>query len=302
MRPEHTNAEAHFVTKFLEFVRSKIDANAHEIDGISDKPDLGISSAGRIIGVELSQLPSSYIMRVINRQLPPARVSPGGLRGDLAIYPFEPHRWVHEVVRSKSAKASGYRAAIHADEIWLLLHNHSTIDAWPMSGPTRRQSRVAEDLLMRFGLRGQKHNFDRIFFIYSDGETVELTDGRAIPRSVSLAHGGGYPAVTTWRFSFGLKVPLPGLGTRVYDFPEIEFAKHLVAPKDDWMAARPAHYEHLNPTVSASVSGQEATVTILINDHPYTHSWSTSEWAGQTLYEHVLLQFGIPKSTFNWTV
>ena len=126
-------------------------------------------------------------MRAINRQLPPAVVSPGGLKGDLAIYPFEPHRWVREVVKSKSAKAFSYRSAIQADEIWLVLHSHSIIDAWPMSGRKKRQCREAEDLLLRFGLKGQNHNFDRIFCVYADGETVELTDDRPIPKSVSLA-------------------------------------------------------------------------------------------------------------------
>ena len=83
---------------------------------------------------------------------------------------------------------------------------------------------------MRFGTKQYGSSFDRLFYIYSDGAVVDLTDG-LIPSTVSLPVGAaGYPAVTSHQFSFSFDVPLPQLGFREYHLGQFNSLERLWLP------------------------------------------------------------------------
>jgi hypothetical protein len=55
MRTKRKSEEEFFVQKFMAYFRTEIDENVSEIPEVTDKPDLAVSSYGRVIGVEFSQ-------------------------------------------------------------------------------------------------------------------------------------------------------------------------------------------------------------------------------------------------------
>lgn len=249
----------------MMYFRSEIDKLASEIPEITDKPDLAISSSGRIIGVELSQFPSSYIIKNFHQKMPSPNYSNDIIYGHLNVYPFEPHRWVHEVLEKKSKNADTYKKRIKAHEMWLVMHCHSTTSEWPMSEGFRKKSREAELLLMRFGIKQHRASFERIFYVYADGEVVELTGLPEIPSTVMLESGAGYPAVTSHHFSFSCNAPLPGLGVHEYHFDKIQFDETIVPPKDDWMAQRDPDIERPNFTCSVRADSENMEWKIFQN-------------------------------------
>ena len=281
---------------------TEIDANATEIAEVTDKPDLAISSQGRVIGVELSQFPGSYIIENFHKKRPPPTYTNNEIEGHLSVYPFEPHRWVHQVLQKKSKKVGAHKKRINSDEMWLVMHCHSIKDDWPMSGALKKGNREAEAFLMRFGTKQYRSNFERLFYIYADGTVVSLTGGsELIPSAVTLPDGVGYPAVTAHQFSFSFDVPLPGLGDREYQFEEIQFAETIVAPMDDWMADRGPEIERPKFTASARVTSDRMEWKIfrdsfLIADEVL----ETSNKIGKTMYMHFLLLWSIKKTIFTY--
>lgn len=304
MRIKRKTEEDYFIQKFMEYFRAEIDVNATEIPEVTDKPDLAISSQGRIIGVELSQFPSSYIIENFHKKRPPPTYTNNEIEGHLSVYPFEPHRWVHEVLQKKSKKVGAHKKRINSDEMWLVMHCHSIKDDWPMSEALKNGNREAEALLMRFGTKQYRSNFERIFYIYTDGTVVSLTGGsELIPLAVTLPDGVGYPAVTAHQFSFSFDVPLPGLGDREYQFEEIQFAETIAAPMDDWMADRGPEIERPKFTASARVASDKMEWKIfrdgfLIADKVL----ETRDKIGKTIYMHFLFQWSIKKTTFTYNV
>lgn len=137
----------------MAYIRQEIDPQAAAVPEVTDKPDLVVSFFGRIVGVELTQLPSDYIIRWFHKNRPAPKKAKDAIEGHRTIFPFEPHRWVSEVVEKKSIRTENYRRNIGADEMWLVMHSHSTKDPWPMSGGTNKESRSVDALLMRFGLQ-----------------------------------------------------------------------------------------------------------------------------------------------------
>jgi len=212
-RAKRKAEEDFFIQKFMDHFRVEFDEEASEIPGITDKPDLAIACKDGVIGVELSQFPSDYIIQMFHkrRELPPNPYEE--ILGNLSVFPFEPHHWVHEAVQKKNKTVSEHRKRIQANEMWLVLHCHSIRDDWPMSKAVEKGSREAEALLMRFGISQSPSDFERIFYVYADGTVVALKGGSAsIPLTVSLPDGVGYPAVTLHQFALSFDLPLPGKG------------------------------------------------------------------------------------------
>lgn len=302
MRTKRKAEEEFFAQKFMDYFRTKIDEGATGIPEVTDKPDLAISSQGIIIGVEFSQIPSSYIIENFHKKRPQPAYTKDKIEGHLMVYPFEPHRWVHQVLQKKCKKIDVYKKRINANEMWLVMHCHSTKSEWPFSDGSKEGSRKAEAALMRFGTKRYRSNFERIFYIYADGTVVPLTGGsELIPSAVSIPNGDGYPAVTSHQFSFSFDVPLPGLGDREYQFQEIDFSETIVAPKDDWMAERDPEIERPKFTAYALVDSNRMEWKIfrkgvLVSEEVF----ETRDWIGKTLYMHFLLEWSIKKTKFTF--
>ncbi len=301
MRAERKAEEEFFVQKFMDYFRAEIDENASEISSVTDNPDLAICSQGKVIGVEFSQFPSKYIIENFHKKLPPPKYTKDKIEGELIIYPFEPHRWVHEVLENKHKKVEVYKKRIKADEIWLVMHCHSIKDDWPMSKVSKEGSREAETLLMKFGTRKYQSHFDRLFYIYADGTVVSLKgEGELIPAAVSLPDGDGYPAVTTHRFSFSVDVPLPRLGAREYQFGDIQFDETIIAPLDDWMAGRDPKVARPKFSSIARVDSDRMEWKVFRDGNLILNRViETSGHRGKTKYAHFLLEWSIQKTTFS---
>jgi hypothetical protein len=298
MRSTRKIEESHFAKVFLSWFQKNHDPDAHEMPGITDCPDMAMETRGRILAVEFSQIPSSYIIQEFHRQMPAPLYAKDKITGNLVVYPFEPHRWVHEVIKNKEVKADAYKLAVRADEIWLVMHCHSMRDDWPMSGPSRLATRDIEALLMRFGLKATRGKFERVFYVYADGTVIDLTEG-VIPSAIGLPKGYGYPAVTAHKFSFGFAVPLPGLGVHECVFDTIAFNKTVIVPKDDWMANTFPEIKEPVFTSRASVSSEIAEWEISRDGNVISRQrMEVSEHIGQTRYLHFLLEWSIEKTTF----
>lgn len=302
MRTKRKAEEEFFIQKFMNYFRTEIDENATEISEVTDKPDLAISSQGRVIGVEFSQFPSRYIIKNFHKKRPPPIYTKNKIEGHLSVYPFEPHRWVHEVLEKKHTKVEAHKKRIDSDEMWVVMHCHSVKHEWPMSNCSSEGSRGAEAILMLFGTKQYRSNFERIFYIYADGTVVSLKgETELIPSAVSVPDGNGYPAVTAHQFSFSFDVPLPGLGIREYQFDEIQFAETIVAPIDDWMANRDPQIERPKFKANARVDSEKMEWRIfrdgeLVLDNVF----ETSGQIGKTMYMHLLFEWGIEKTTFTY--
>jgi hypothetical protein len=299
MRDKRTGNEEYFIAKFMDFFRAEIDENASEKPEITDSPDLAVSSKGRVIGVELSQLPSSYIIQNFHKKRPEPKYTKGRIAGHLVVYPFEPHSWVHEVLAKKSKKASLQKERINSDEMWLVMHSHSVTSDWPMSDSAKENSREAEAMLMRFGAKNSS-NFDRVYYVYSDGTVVSLKgEGVDIPSTISLEKDEGYPAVTTHQFSFCFDVPLRGEVSSEYEFDKIEFAETIVEPNDDWMAGKRPNTDRPKFSVCAHVDSDSMSWKVF-RDNVLIGSQrcGTSDHVGQIMYQHFLLELGLKKTSF----
>lgn len=263
MRIKRKPIEDFFIEKFLTYVARQTDPSAMVIEGITDKPDLALRFDGKTIGVELSQVPSSYIVRHFHTALGPPKYKSNVVLGELLVFPFEPHRWVHKVLEDKRRKIPAYRQRIGADEMWLVLHSHCELHNWPMSKESSEATRRVESMLMLFGTRQYGSSFDRIFYIYADGTVVDLRGpNSAVPSSVSLAVGAGFPAVTEHRFSFECEVPLPSIGQRIYKHDRIEFAETVVPPVDSWMSNRDPDIVRPNFSAVATVNAVSLSLSI----------------------------------------
>jgi hypothetical protein len=300
MRTQRKTEESFFVHRFMEYCRAEIDNDASEILEITDSPDLAISSLGRVIGVEFSQFPSSYIIESFHKKRPEPTYTKNEIEGNLTIYPFEPHRWVHEVLDKKCGRVGTHKKRINADEMWLVMHCHSTTSEWPMSDMSEKANREFEALLMRFGTKQYRSSFERIFYIYADGTVVTLSgDSIIVPSAVMLVNGLGYPAVTTHQFSFSFDVPLPGLGVRNYQFQTLQFSETIIAPIDDSMANRSPEIERPKFTAEAQVDSDKVDLILYRNGVLAGRlALPISNQIGKTMYMHSLVQWGIEETDY----
>lgn len=234
MRKKRKPIEDFFCSHVTAFVRNQFEAEVNEVPGILDKPDLVLDIGGRRVAIELSQIPSSYFIRHLHKKIPPPTYRDNEIVGRLSVFPFEPHRWLNEVIKKKHKSLSVSKHRANADEVWLALHAHSVDSDWPMTKD--KTQRKFELELMRFGTKGTIKGCDRIIYLYPDGSAAGLHgNGEVIPKRIELVDGEGYPAVTHHSFCFSFDAPFPGLGERVYEFDDIKFQELLVRPKDDWM-------------------------------------------------------------------
>lgn len=303
MRAKRKPDEDFFIDKFMAYLHAEIDESATQIPEVTDKPDLAIRSQGKVIGVELSQIPSSYIIENFHKKRPPPIYTKDEIQGHLSIYPFEPHRWVHEVLEKKNRKIEPNMHRIGASAMWLVMHSHSSKNDWPMSKTSEKGSRQAEALLMRFGVRNLGSKFERIFYIYSDGTVVPLTGGsEVVPSKISLPEGAGYPAVTHHQFSFSFDVPLSGMDERIYRFEKITFTEMSIEPMDEWMSGRNPEIERPDFSVRALVTSEKVNFEVFRNCILVAENTvDTTGMIGKTMYLHMLFEWSIQKTTFTYS-
>ena len=300
MRRSRTSLEQHYASAFLTYLRNAIRDDISEINGVTDKPDVAFRIGDQVIGVELSQFPSSYIMSELHRPRRNLAHTGSSIEGHVGIYPFEPHRWVSEVISKKSEKVPIYQSNVGADETWLLLHGRSADEDWPMSRRQNRDSRNVEAELLRFGATGPTNNFDKVFFIYADGEVVQVADASiSAPVRVSLPKSSGYPAVTMHFFYLSIDMPAPEDNVKTFRFEEINFEETIVEPIDDWMASRLPDIERPNFRVCASVTPTSISATVYRGSTPTQFDPLVFEGQeGKTVDCYFALTWGIKKTTF----
>lgn len=301
MRKNRTKLEEHFCGVLTEYIKQEIDAEATVISEVTDKPDFAIAAGGRRIAVELSQFPSEYIIQYFHKKMPTPEYDGSKLVGNLVVYPFEPHRWVHEVIQKKERSAKSYKERVKADEIWLAMHCRSEKHEWPMSKRENERQRKFELELMRFGVGNRKTSFDKIVYLYADGTVVGLSgSGEPIPTAIQLDVGAGYPAVTTHQFGFGFDVPLPMLGERRFEFRDINFTEHMIEPKDDWMKERLPEIERPEFIVKGSSDSAEMRVDIQRNGiSNLIEKVPTAMHIGRRLHFHTLLEWSIQPQKYS---
>ena len=289
--------EEFFAASFLQWIQQHEDPQAQQIEDIVDDPDMAIISRGKKVAVELSQVPSRYIIEQLHRRRPGPAYVENNVTGHMTIYPFEPHRWVHEVVKKKEVRAGRYRKRVGASEVWLLLHSRSRTVNWPMSNPSSLRTREVEALLMRFGLK-TNYSFDRVFYIYSDGSCVDLT-ARPMPISVSPMVDIGYPAFTSYMFSVGFQVPLNGFGSKIYNFGEVAFTETtIISPQDDWMRCRLPNVEYPVYESRVAVDSNEAKWTIFRDGIPTILDINVTSLQGRMAYAHTLIEWSVLETRF----
>jgi len=295
MRKVRKEIEEYFCQRLLGYFHRKIDANAEEIPGIIDRPDLAIQSAGRKIAIELSQIPSSYIIRHFHKQVPPATYRRNEIVGSLTAYPFEPHRWVYEVIQRKAKTAKICKHRGKADEVWLAIHAQSATREWPMSKTENSGRRKFESELMRFGTKGQFFGFDRIIYIYADGTVVGLTGNKEIiPKRFEIEGDDGYPAVTHHSFCFAFDVPLPGLGQRIFEFDNVRFDEKIIAPRDDWMMARGPKIARPKLFIRATVDSEIMKFEMFLDGKKnLVERATTDQSVGKTMKYASVMEMGI---------
>jgi hypothetical protein len=255
--------EEFFCAHLEKHIKESIDKHAKPIVSALDKPDFAIKCGDKVIAAELSQVPSNYIIRHFHRSGPPPTYKKNEIVGRLSVFPFEPHRWAHEVIEKKKRFASAYKNKVKADELWLVLHSHSLERDWPMSKPENNSQRKFELDLLRFGSKGRLSGFDKIIYIYIDGTVVTVLDAETTaPKKIELFDEDGYPATTHHGFGFNIDVPLPGLGERIYEFNNAQFQESILIPKDNWMQNGPPNIARPNFFVRAVVTAEGATVDL----------------------------------------
>lgn len=257
MRKSRSISEQFFVEKFFEYFVKNIDKDAIQLPEVTDRPDMAIYSNNKIIGVEFSQIPSEYIINGFYRNMPKPEPDKNRIRGLLIVIPFEPHRWIYEVLSKKRPKILPYKNRINADEMWIVMHPPSINREWPMFEEAEN-NREGEALMMRFGSQQHRKFFNKIFYMYADNSVVDLSnDADVFPSKISLMDDTSYPAMTIHKFAFNFDVPLPGLGTKKYIFDDIEFSEFVIEPKDDWMANRKPNLDNFLFTVKVNVDSDK---------------------------------------------
>ncbi len=255
-----------------------------------------------MVGVELSQFPSSYIMQELHKTRADMAHTEESIRGHVAVFPFEPHRWAYEVISKKEKKVQTYRDNLDADEVWLVMHGSSSTTDWPMSGSEKRSSRKAEELLLRFGSAAHANSFDRIYFIYCDGEVISLKSGAATaPSRISLPIDAGYPAVTVHHFFLSIDMPEVGQSARKYDFENIVFDETVVTPADDWMAERLPDIDRPHFRATALVTPTSIKLTVFRDLQPIKmETIEIPDQEGKRVNCQFVLTWSIRKTTFSY--
>lgn len=151
VRKTRTQLEEHFTSHLTAFLRKEFGDDVVLDSDQYDNPDALYLIDDKRVAIEFSQFPSSYIVHSFN--VPLSHPKPDKhFHAERIIYPFEPHRWVQEVLEKKNEKIEQYKASLKADEYWLVMHAHTLHhDVWPMSKPSEKESKVLESHLMRFG-------------------------------------------------------------------------------------------------------------------------------------------------------
>lgn len=267
MRKNRTEIEEHVCKHLTIYMADCFGQMPHVDTTVIDRPDFVCEVAGRRIAAEFSQIPSHYIIKHFYKRLPSPTYRENDIDGRLGIYPFEPHRWVHDALLAKSGKTNTYRKRSRADELWLVLHAPTSKNDWPMSKVDNPSGRKFEMELLRFGTKGRSYGFDRVIYVYADGSIVGVAgNGEAIPKKIELADNLGYPAVTWHSFGFNCRVPLPGLGLRIHEFKNIRFRESIIVPRDDWMNGREPYINRPEFFVRAMVGYERTTVELFTDD------------------------------------
>ena len=301
MRQKQTENETFFSQKVEEYISKLFNTPTKREGSITDNPDALFIVGEKRIAVELSQIPSDYIVRHFHRkQAQPYHKDKFTI--ERVIFPYEPHIWVHDVATRKKKRANSYKKSANADEIWLAIHSPRIQGAWPMSMAENQDGRKYEVQAMAFGVKHSSSKFDRILFVYADGHIEQIHGpGTKPPKKIGLSEGSGYPTVTTHLFTVGLDSPLQGLGERTYNFRHPEIIERIVKPKDSWMSKRPPDVKRPTYEVEATVATDKFSFAVLEDGVRTPIKESLTAQNGTTSYLHILVQQGPAGATFHIT-
>jgi hypothetical protein len=242
MRRSRTDLEQHFLAHLTEFLRKEFGGDVQLDSEQFDVPDVLYLVGQRRIAVELSQFPSRYIIKHFNTPLRHPKEDEG-VCAERFIFPFEPHRWVHEVLSKKTKRIREYQSNVNATEVWMVMHAHTIKEkAWPMSMPSQVDRKELELYLMRYGAQLGR-SFDRVLYIYPDGSVAclaghDVTD--VVNMSISLENG--YPVTVAHHLLFRFTVPKSGELPKTISVTGSDFKDCVIEPNDP-------HWRELNPDI-----------------------------------------------------
>lgn len=293
MQSERRGIEEYFCAHLLTYARNEVSQESKLDQAIFDCPDAVIEAEGRRIAVELTQIPSKYIIRQLHKR-PPGAAKVGVASGVRTVYPYEPHQWVWRAIQEKRKNSRSYAKRVRANESWLAIHTHTTRDDWPVFKAKSGSADNFNISAMRFGASNAQDSFDRVIFIHANGE-VDTLFGAGAPevKELALAEGAGYPAFANHHFSLGFIVPPPGLGQRTFSFENIEFTERIVPPHDAWMSRRAPDVNRPVIGVSGVVDSNEIRFHLIVGGVRQVETQgSISGNEGKAMFLHVLVESG----------
>ncbi len=282
--------EEYFIPHLKVFLESEFEVEA-ELDAEQvDNPDTLFTIGEKRVAIELSQFPDKYIIHEFHKKIEKPQ-NGEQLFCVQKVFPFEPHRWVHQALVKKTARLPNYRKNVEADEYWLALHAHSEHTDWPMSQPEQEERRRLEYYLMKFGAQSGT-TFDRVIYFYRDGSVAKLTGYGECPLTkLSSALESGYPSVSSFSIYLTLEVPAEGDPERFLEFSDVDFEQKVIEPNDTHWRTLAPDIRQRTLDILVNVSSTEAVFQFLINGKKYNPiKCSTRKYAGSEMDAAILVE------------
>jgi len=239
MRPHQTAGEASSVTALVEAFRQR----GHQAEvvprAVQDRPDALLKIEGHTVACECIQIPPSSILQHLHRR--PKTSDWQGKAILSRVWPNEPHQWLAEAIRKKSALVPAYLTATGASEAWLLVH----------TAPEHAQffldtSREWIQFAVRHGADMEPHPFSQVH-VWTPQHGIfpawSRADHGSSRTSLEVSFANGYPTICLNQFS----IPFRTLGPGAMLVREVRgvLAGHqlVVVPPTD------SHYQHHPPAL-----------------------------------------------------
>jgi hypothetical protein len=303
MRPHQTAGEASSIAALIEAFHQ----GGHRAElvprAIQDRPDALLKIAGHAVACECIQIPPSSILQHLHRR---PRASDWQGESILSrVWPNEPHQWVAEAIRKKSALVPGYLTATGASEAWLLVH----------TAPEQSQffldtSKEWIQFAVRHGASMEPHPFSQVHVwtpqhgIFSAWSRAEHDRSRT---SLEVAFTDGYPTLCSNQFSVPFRTLGPGAmfvrevrgvlsGHQVVVVPpmDADYQLHMPALREASYAFTMAVYRTRAVLTFTSMFRGEPDLApqplmVMKDLAPSTDCWF-----------HVVHEFGAPKRLKTW--
>lgn len=263
MRKERTRNEAYFGMLAKEFIEAIYCAPAIVDQSYVDQPDFVFMIGSKRIAVELTQIPDNYIIRKFMSMQGVRLHRQSSLLAQLLIIPFEPHNWVHEALLKKARRKAAYLAHAKADEVWCVVHPPGHQSNWPFSEGSWEEVRAVERRLLLFGARALLGSFDRLLFVYVDGEVLDLTSQlESAPSEIGIDPKNGYPALTVHRIR--VNIPRSKVERIVTDLviEGSSFRERIVHPRDSSYLSIHPNIERPDFFIKADFSAERMSIDI----------------------------------------